>query len=490
MIDTRIINCKIVTEDGTVKAGIGIDEGKIACIALNSHLPQADRTIDAEGNFVIPGLIDPHEHIGSDYPPSDKGFEDQIKSESASAAAGGITTAITFLNRKTSSYKHVIGHLSDLVEEKSLIDVGFHVIVNDKAVVNELPEYVNMGIPSAKFFMAYPPGEYDFIGDEGIVMADDVTLFSGFEALGNSGGMALVHAEGGALIEHFLRTRRQNVGNDLEAWTKIRPSFFEAESVRRASFLAKTCNVPLYIVHLSSAQGLLEVRAARNQGQQLFAETCPQYLTLTATGENMIKPLLGKINPPLRYREDIDALWTGLRDGYVTCIGADHAPGKLHDDRPDQSKEGKDIWSTLLGWGGSETILPLMLSEGVNKNRISIEDLVRVCCGNNAKVHGLWPQKGTIHVGSDADLVIVDLKKEQKLRAEMLHSFQDFTVWEGWTLKGWPTTTIARGNVVVRDGEVFEKENRGRFLRRHLNQLHLESVVSRDQRALWSTTSS
>ena len=461
MIDTKITNCKIVTEHGIIKAGIGIDKGKIVSIASGPNLPKSDKAVDARGNFVIPGVIDPHVHLG--LTPSEDDFKADCRTETVSAACGGVTSIISFLRSNADSYKKVLDDRVKIVERESLVDVGFHIEIRNETDIGEMPDYVRMGMPSAKFYLAYKGKEGAQLG---ISSSDDATLYLGFELLGRCKGLPMIHAENGEILQLL---QRRSKGDGLEAWASIRPSFCEAESIQRACFIANICKVSLYIVHLSSAEGLAEVRAAKNGKQKVIAEVCPHHLSLTATGQGMIEPLWGKNSPPLRTKNDVSILWEGLKDHYISCMGTDHTAIKLSD------KVGKDVWSTRVGFPGVETLLPLMLSEGVNKARISIEDLVRICCSNNARVHGLWPRKGSISVGSDADLLVLDLKKRKKVCAETLHSYSDFTPYEGWTLTGWPHMTIARGNIVMHNDEVFEKENFGKFLKRHLNEKDTEA---------------
>jgi len=311
-----------------------------------------------------------------------------------------------------------------------------------------------LGIRSFKFFMAYK-------GKDAVSILrgiDDAFLFEGFESIKKAGGMAIVHAENGDLIELFRDRMQGSQRNDLAVWTESRPNLFEEEATRRAVFLANAAGCPLCIAHMTIGEGVPFIAEQKSSGNPIFAETCPHYLVLTKE-RKLPEPSWGKVNPPLRGESDIQSLWRGLKDGAVDVIGTDHWSAT-------KERKGKDIWSAYPGLTGIELALPVLLSEGVNKGRLSLEDVVKVSSFNPAKIFGLFPKKGLVEVGFDADLVLIDLEKEMTVSAERLHSHSDFSPYEGIRLKGWPDTTIVNGRILYQSGELMEVSHRGKYLRR------------------------
>lgn len=447
MVDCVITNARIVTPDGIISGGVVIVDDKIASVSLSSGLPRTDTVIDAQGQYLMPGAIDTHVHLGLILP-----FADDCRTETASAAAGGVTTVMTYLIDH-GSYKSLINRARKVVSQHALVDVAFHAAVMNRQHLTELATYMQMGVRSFKLFMAYRGREGERLN---ITAADDGLLYAAFETIQSLGAIAMVHAEN---VEIFfeLYDRFKN-HHDLAAWTEARPAFCEAENIRRAAYLAELTGVTLHVVHLSSGAGVEAVKQARQSGVRIVGETCPQYLTLTCDGTNILNPLWAKITPPIRTQADNHKLWEGLRQGWIQTMGTDHASNL------EKNKLGDDIWQTRPGFPGLETYLPLMLSEGVNKGRITLEKLVEVCCYNNARAYGLYPRKGTITPGSDADLILIDLDLEREVAPDRLHSAADYTPWAGWKLKGWPTLTMVRGQIVMKGGEIVARPGTGKFL--------------------------
>lgn len=277
-----------------------------------------------------------------------------------------------------------------MLEQWAYTDVGFHGMIFSEKNIEEIPVVAEMGVRSFKFFLPYK-------GPEAVPPAigiDDGIVYKGFEEIAklDPPGLALFHAEN---IEIFFQLKNEFLkeGRDVD-WHDTRPNFVEVESIRKMAFYAKETGCPIYVVHMSVREGTAEVLKARAQGVNITAETCPQYLTLTKHSHR----ILGKVNPPLRDTLDNDALWEGLRTGVIECLGSDHAPCA--------TKHKTEFWSAVVGFAGVQTLLPVMLSEGVNKGRISLERLVEVACYNNARKFGLLPRKGILQIGSDADLVL------------------------------------------------------------------------------------
>ena len=486
LVDVVVKNGKIVTPMGIVNAGVAINEGKIVNLSTDANLPRADRTIDAGGNYILPGVIDAHVHL--------KGYnKTEIIDETKSAAAGGVTTvfqhnqstnfkrALTPSGKKFStqedlvSFKDVFEPCLKILNESTIVDHGFNFGILSDEQASEIPEYAaKFGVTSFKFWGTYGQQHKSYLGygkaENWLPMIgfpppgfDDGTIFLAFEKIGQIGppGIAIIHCENPGILRVFKDRLIKQGRKDPAAWSDRSPPFVEAEQIRRYTYLAKHANCPLYIVHLSTGESLNEVAKAKYEGAKIFAEVTPHHLVLTKHDDP--PGVLGKVNPPLRDKENIERLWQGLRSGVIDCIGTDHVPSKR------AWKEVKDdIWQTGSGFPGLATLLPIMLSEGVNKGRITFERLVEVCCQNPAKAMGIYPKKGALGVGSDGDIVIVDMNKTVKVTPEIMHSGSDIAVFEGRELKGWPILTMIRGNTVMEQGEITGKPGDGQYVRRIL----------------------
>jgi len=455
-VDLAIKNCKIVSPWGISVAGIAIDHGKIVAIGSDDSLPEAVRTIDALGNHVIPGIIDTHVHLELGH-----SLEESARTDTAAAALGGITTLGHYLGTIAwagkRSYTEKFDEWKATYEKHAVVDAFFHVFILSDMHLRELVDNARRyGITSCKFHMGYRETGPGQIGEGSI---DDGFLYTGFKYIAGLGypARAMVHAENMDIINRFIPDVAATGRQDLAAWTEARPAFCEVLDVERAILIARVTRAPLYIVHTSAAGSVDAIARAKAEGVDVVGETCPQYLTLTKDS-----PLgtLGKINPPLRDEESIQRLWQGLREGTIECLGTDHCT---------YTREMKqDMWTAPSGIPGMEYFLTLMLSEGVNKGRITLERLVEVCCYNNARIFGIYPQKGTITVGADADLVIIDLNKKAKLSAKTSHQLTDFCPYEGWEVKGGPILTMVRGNIVAEGGKLTAQPGVGRYIPRLL----------------------
>jgi len=447
--DTVIKNCRIVRHDGIVGGGIAVHDGIIVAIGRDDALPDAERVIDAKDGYVIPGCIDPHVHV--DWPEWD--FAEGTVSTTRAAAAGGITTIINHL-AGPESLVDILADRKACIEKHAFVDAAFHIAIFSAAQVDEIPKIAGLGVSSFKFFLPYrgtevvPP----------LVGIDDGIVYSGFEKITRLGfpARALVHAEN---VELFFmlkdRVLREGRGKEIE-WDDVRPEVCELEGIQRVVCFAKDTGCPVYIVHISTGEGMEAVKRAKEDGVDIRGETCPQYLTLTAKDVDRI---LGKVNPPIRKNgAHRDALWNALRRGVLDCIGSDHAPCA--------KKHKTDFWDAYVGVAGIQTLLPVLLSEGVGRGRISMQKLVEVTSYNTARTFGLYPKKGALSVGSDADLVLLDMKKKNTVKADSLHHISDFSLFEGWELTGCPVLTMVRGSVVMQDGEVTGKPGWGSFIPR------------------------
>jgi dihydropyrimidinase len=432
-----------------VRADVGVSNGKI--VSVGNDVPNsARRVIDAQGKHVLPGVIDPHVHMTS----AGKTVEQSCQEETPSMVAGGVTSCLHFA-QSYDSYLPVFARDRAAVNRCSLVDVGFHAMLMEDVHLQELPRYAReFGVSSFKMFFAAGGAEL-YPGTRAV---DDGFLFRAFREIAKLGRgvTAMAHCENWEIANTLAKELRAEGRTDAAAWTDSRPDFCEEEGMRRAVFLAGVNSCPLYIVHCSIAETAQIVAAAESEGLTVVAETCPHYLTVHRDHPLAIH---AKYNPAVKEKHDLDALWAGLRSGWISTVGSDHIPVR----RKDKDLAGKDVWTARGGLPGSGTILPVLLSEGVNKQRITLERVAEVCSQNPAKVFGLYPRKGTIAPGADADLVLVDLEKTVTVTPEMLHL--DFVLYEGWEMKGWPTLTMLRGQVVMEDGEITEEHGVGRYVR-------------------------
>ncbi len=449
-VDTVIRNCRVVTPQGSFNGGVAIDGEKIVALAQgDTVLPSAKRTIDGREHWLIPGLVDAHMHLG--YPPGD--LENNLHSETQSSAAGGVTTVIHLLLEEHGLVPGAERFIRTYGEH-GFVDLALTAAIFSEDDVDSIPKLVDMGLPAVKFLIPYR-GSESLHGLPGI---DDGIIYFGFREISKLAKegyrvFARVHTEN---IEIFLRNKNRllKAGQTNVQWGEAREKICEIEALNRCIFLAKCLETPLYIVHMTVGEGPAMVARARGEGMKIWAETCPQYLTLTKN--ESYGPTIGKVNPPLRDRWDNDRLWEGLQNEVISVIGSDHAPTQRKD------KAG-NVFEALIGMPVVETMLPTIVSEGVLKGRITLERLVEVCCYNPARIYGLAPRKGMIAVGSDADLVLIDPQKKVTVQGRKLHSRSDFSPWDGRELTGWPRLTTLRGKIVVEDGAVKVDRAIGRF---------------------------
>src|SRR3990172_8213186 len=442
--DLIIHGGNVVTPDGTSRADIAIANGKIQSIGQQSSMPTAAREIDATGRFVMAGIIDPHAHLGY------MDTLEAMETETRAAACGGVTCLGVYILALKEGILKQFERFKSRFEEKSFIDGFWHLMVIDALTTSEIERCPKeIGLTSFKFNMGYKGPHADLIG---ITATDDGAVFKGFRMINKLGPPALAACHTENIDIHLMR-RDELIAQgrkDFQVWNESRPPFVEAECMRRAIYLAKSAGCPLYIPHITIAEGVDIIAEAQQEGQIVTGETCPQYLTHNNEEPAQIlidHPACGCVNPPLRDRASNRRLWEGIQQGIIKCVGSDLAPTTLE-------MKGDDIWNAPMGLGNiSELLLPIMLSEGVNKGRISLERLTEVCSYNPASVFGLLPDKGTLAVGADADIVIVDLEEERTVSVDSLRTMCDWSIYDGWTLKGWPTHTVLRGQVIMEDGE-------------------------------------
>jgi dihydropyrimidinase len=454
-VDLIIKNGKLVIPKyGVIEGNLAVKDGKVIAILDYSSPISAQREIDAKGKFILPGVIDPHLHYGY----GGIEFTEAFTTETAAATIGGVTSIITSYRqygRQPSPYEEFYD-LKKGAEARSYIDFSFYFSLASKSQLDHCQKYIEeYGVSSFKLNMAYKGEEGKRLGFFNEEVTDGF-LFDSFTRLsGFPNAFAMVHCEN-VEIAYMLEKRLEEQGRtDLTAYSEARADFCEAESVHRVLYFSELTGCPVYIVHLSTKEGLKEVTRHEDRKGKFYVETCSHYLTHTKDSPIGV---LGKVNPPFRTEEDIDALWQGLADGRIDTVGSDHCVLK--------KAQKKEIWKAMPGFQGTSMILPVLLDIGVNKRGIPIERIAEVSSYNTARIFGLYPKKGTIQVGSDADFAIVDLNLEKKVTAEFLQSASDFTIYEGWTTKGWPTHTIVRGEVVMEDGKIIGKKGFGRFMKR------------------------
>ncbi len=428
MVDLVIKNCKLVLPEGIVNAGIAIENEKIVKIGKN-NLPTTENIIDAKGNYILPGLIDVHVHFRE---PGASSKEDWTTGSSA-AIAGGITTVMDMPNTQPpTTTVALLEEKRRIAAKKSTVDYGFHF----GATTNNIEEIKRVqGIRAVKFYMSSTTGS--------LIVNNDAILFEELKILGERGLIAMVHAENRDMVQYWTERLRKANRSDPMDYARSRPEICAAEAVNRIIYLSKKAENKLYLCHVST-KSEIELIERYKKEQPIIAEVVPHHLFLSEKDFKTLGALV-KTNPPLRSQKDRMALWTGIQSGIIDVIGTDHAPHLK------ESKE-KDIWDASAGVPGLETLLPLLLNE-VSRGNLTLNRIAELTSENPARIFGI-KNKGRIEIGYDADLTIVDMKKEKRVRDEELFTKCGWSPFNGWKLKGWPIMTILRGNLVFRDGEI------------------------------------
>ena len=429
-----------------------VRDGKIAGI-LRPGEPVSPGTPEqsAKDLHVFPGLIDAHVHFGLS---GEKVTE--YATETRHAAQGGFTTVMGyFLNNE--AYTDVFKREQEYAKSRAHIDYAFHFSTANELHIRELESYVReYGVTSFKYFMNFKGDEGRYLGLDG---TDDGYFHDLLKEAARIGKVTIVcHTENIELVNRIRRRMQSEGRNTLKDWSASKPPFTEAESCVRAMYFAEHLGARIYIPHLSTRMALDEVRRWRKRYGEVLVETCPHYLT---HDENSDMGSLGKANPPFRSADDVAAMWEGLADGSIHVVGSDHAPRK-------RAGKDKGIWQASQGFPGIATILPVLLSEGYHKGRLSLERICDLVTAAPARIFNVEPAKGRIAVGSDADLTLVDLGKERVVKWEELESYADYSLYDGWTLKGWPVRTIVRGTTVMENGKIVGPQGHGRYLWRTL----------------------
>jgi len=429
----------VVTGTGISKADVGVKNGSIIALGPDLSAEHAREVLDVTGKYIFPGIIDVHVHPV---------YLDDVEASSRVAAYGGTTTLLHFAYARTgeSLYEQVEKMLLD-GQRRSLLDFGLHGgMFEAPRQVPEIPKVMELGVRTFKFFLTYlKQGWY----------TDDYQLIKAMDILAERGGMAIVHCENGGAIDYLEDKYLKGANASARLFNASRPAALEEEGIFRTIRLAEVVGCKVYIPHVTAERALRPIRMAQQEGLPVYAETCPQYLNLT---QDIIETrgALAKIGPPIRSANDNEALWAALRDGTLSVVASDHAP------------KAKDVNGDFLAQGfGSpqiETLLPMTYLGGVNAGHLSLVRLVQVLCENPARIFGLFPRKGSITIGADADLVVFDPNREVTIRADNQHSNVGYTLYEGRSVLGWPEMSFQRGKRILWNGKIVAEPGQGQFL--------------------------
>ena len=455
-MNTLIRNGTVVTARETLAADVLIEGERIREVRPGIAAQAAEKVIDATGLYVMPGGIDPHTHL--DMPFGGTTSADDFETGTRAAAFGGTTTIVDFaIQARGTKMRHALDTWWKKGEGRATIDYGLHMIVTDlgEAGLEDMDDMVREGVASFKLFMAYP----------NVLMVDDATIFKALSQTAKNGALICMHAENGSVIDVIV-ARALAEGKTAPIYHALtRPPRAEAEAVHRAIALAEIAGAPVYIVHLSSEDALNEVREARDRGVPAFAETCPQYLVLSI--EELERPNFEGakyvFTPPLRPKEHLPKLWDGLKHDHLQVVSTDHCPFCF----ADQKVLGKDDFTKIPNGGpGIENRLQLIYHYGVNSGKLSLNRFVELTSTTPARLFGMYPKKGEIAVGSDADLVLWDPNEAYTISAKTHHMRVDYSMFEGFQVKGNARMVLSRGEVIVDRGQFFGKPGRGNYLKR------------------------
>jgi dihydropyrimidinase len=453
-VDLIVRGGRVVTATDDFEAAVAVKGGRIVAIAPESVLPPADRVIDATGKIVFPGLIDCHLHVGPEY--------DDWKTSALAAARTGLTSIVPFVTcNEGEALPAATRRLRDEAESVSTLDFGFHFILDhEPRLLDGLAEAVRLGVRSFKMFMTYKK--------RGKRMVSDEFLCKAMERLAALNAVCQVHCENGDIL-CYLEDKAIAEGRTAPTdFPETCPDWAEEEAINRAILIGRLTGCPVYVVHLSTKLGLERIKRAQAEGQRVWAETCPQYLLLTDAEMARLGPF-AKIGPPLRPAAgpDREAMWSGSAGGYIHTVASDHAPRPPQFKEPGRTNIFVDAQGKPIPFGAPslETLAALMYSEGVARRGLPLSWMARVLSENPARIFGLFPRKGAIRVGADADLTLWDPAAEWTIEQRQHLSVAGYTPYEGWRVRGRPWMTLVRGHVVLNpDGELEQKPGFGQFL--------------------------
>ncbi len=458
MFDLLVRAGTVVSPTGVAKLDVAVRGERIAGLLAPAEAAEARRVIDAAGMYVIPGGVDAHVHFDMEFLGKSK---HTFESGTVAAAFGGTTTVIDFtldLNMPKGSLVDALERRREKAEGRAVVDFAFHSVVNDgsEQTLADLEKVVAYGVPSVKIFTVYR---------EANLYVSDSTLFNVLRRLRELGGIAAVHTENVDLVEyHTAKLLREGLGSP-EHYPRSRPRVAEVEAARRVIFLAHSAGAALYIVHIAAREAVEAVRVARAEGQPVYGETCPHYMVLTEAMYSRPDGYNFVMSPPLRTPEDNAALWEGLAGGWLSTVSSDDNSIDVEDKRAGAHSFDR----ASPGCVDVETRIPLLFAEGVARQRLSISRMVEVTATNPAKIFGLYPKKGVIAVGGDADLVLIDPTAHLRVTPAAMHMGVQYSPYDGRELVGLPVTTISKGQVIVERGEFRGRPGHGAFLKRAID---------------------
>ena len=458
-VDTVIVDSHVILPSGMIDKNIVIDEGKV--VGLTTDIPACDQKINGNGLVSVPGAIDTHVHYGV-YSP----INEAAKTESHAAAIGGVTTMMRML-RLGDSFSSSLQDQLDASAQNHYVDYTIHASVFNPTQINEMDIcvqkkitsfkiYMNLGGEVGHVYMDMPPNSSELVAAE--VNVTDEIVEQTVKTAASLGCPVLVHAEDYESCGCGIKTAKEKNQDGLSAWSESRSPEYEAKAIKTVSKFGRDYDCVIYFVHIGSKRALDQIEEEKKLGTKIFVETCPHYLTLSYEQQ---EGYLAKVMPPIRTKNDQKAIWEALSSNKIDTVGTDHVANQLK-----LKLGGDDVWDALAGFPGIGTVLPLLLNDGVNQNRITLEQFVKFTSQNAAKIFGMYPKKGTLEKSSDADVTMIDLKKEQKVSSELFGGYSDYIVYEGKNLKGWPVKTFVRGELVADNFEVIGKLGHGKLIER------------------------
>ena len=451
-----IKNGTVVSADKTFAADVLIESGTIKEVRPGIPAEPGHDVLDAAGMLLLPGGIDAHTHL--DMPFGGTTSSDDFETGTLAAAIGGTTTIVDFaIQARGTRMRDALDTWWKKAESKACIDYGLHMIVTDlgDAGLEDMDDMVREGVASFKLFMAYP----------NVLMVDDATIFRALQQTSKNGALICMHAENGSVIDVIVRQALAEGKTAPIHHALTRPTLAEAEAVHRAIALAEMAGVPIYIVHLSSEDALNQVREARDRGLPAFAETCPQYLLLSIDDMQLpgFEGAKYVFTPPLREKQNLPKLWDGLKTDNLQVVSTDHCPFCFED----QKALGKDDFTKIPNGGpGIENRLQLLHHHGVNSGKLTLNRFVEIVSTAPARIFGMYPKKGVIAPGSDADIVVWDPKAEHLISAKTHHMRVDYSMFEGFKVVGNARQVFSRGELIVDKGQYVGRAGRGQYLRR------------------------
>jgi dihydroorotase-like cyclic amidohydrolase len=467
-----IANGIVCTESGMIKGGLAIKDGIIQAYVTDSLLPEAEKYYDARGNLIFPGVVECHAHLGN-RTRTNEAVDEDLYTETRSAAQGGITTCCSTTLKGTLPL-HTLYELAQRNIANIYTNFKFTVAPASDAQFEECEDLVKNGGPNSfKLYLGYRGKSAQMFGmdERGF---DTGKMYWGFSKIAQIGypAFAMIHAEDPGIFELVTEKVKKELeekptNNLIAAFHKARPSICETVDICKAAWIAHEVGCPLYVCHVTAKESVDLIAYFKKLGFDITAETCLHYLMLACDDEVFVDNeeycKYAKVNPPIRESKDRDRLWKGIQEGIITHVGTDSVAYTR------KQKLEPDFWDTICGCGdGYGVLLPLMFSEGVNKNRITLDTLRKILCENPAKTYGIYPQKGTLNIGSDADITIIDPNKEMVIDNSKSESSNEFNLYEGWKVKGVPVATFVGGYQVVENYKIIDEVPHGKLVHHNL----------------------